>query len=69
MDVVNIISQVGFPIFCVLGLGWWSKYTFDKANEQNDKSLEKIGNLTEAVNHNSEVIVDLVREIHDNKEV
>lgn len=48
MDIVNIISNVGFPIACVFGLGWYVKYVTDKHEKEITKLKESIDNNTKA---------------------
>lgn len=62
-DVVQVISTVGFPIFSFLCCGGALKYVYDKERKSLDNTIEKIGSLTEAVNHNSETLVRLVDEL------
>lgn len=63
MDVVNIISSVGFPIFSFLACGFALKYVYDKERSSLDATIDKIGDLTLAVEHNSEAIRNLVDEL------
>lgn len=62
-DIVQIISTVGFPIFSFLVCGYALKYVYDKERKSLDDTIEKIGTLTEAVNHNSETLARLIDEI------
>lgn len=66
-ELVQIISTVGFPIVSFLIAAYFIKYTYDKTTEANKEAMDKIGALAEAVNHNSEVLVNLVDEIRDSK--
>lgn len=64
MDIVNIISNVGFPIACVIGLGWYVKYVTDK-HEQEIKDLRESQEKTNAENrqaleNNTRAIQELV---------
>ena len=60
MDWVNLISTVGFPI-CAFGVcAWFLRYVYDKSMQMFHDSLDKIGTLAEAVNHNTEVLLNLV---------
>lgn len=60
MDWVNLVSTVGFPI-CAFGIcAWFLKYVYDKSMAMFHDSLDKIGTLAEAVNHNTEVLLNLV---------
>ena len=64
-DIATIISTIGFPIVSFLIAAYFIKYTYDKTAEANKDAMEKIGQLAEAVNHNSEVLVNLVDEIRE----
>lgn len=68
MDFTNIISTLGFPIFAFIVCGLALKYVYDKERASLDKTIEKITDLTQAVNHNSETITRLVDEMNDRKE-
>lgn len=54
-------STVGFPFF--LFAGWGLKYVYDKERKSLDKAVAQLSKLTQAVNHNSEVIVRLSDDI------
>lgn len=62
-EFVTAVSTLGFPIVAFAICAWFLKYVYDKSLAQFDKSLEKLGDLTQAVNHNSEVLSDLVKEV------
>ena len=64
-DLAQIVSTVGFPIFSFLISAYFIKYTYDKTQEEHKLSMEKIGSLADAVNHNSEVLLQLVTEVKD----
>ncbi len=59
-DIVQIITTVGFPIFSFLVAGLALKYVYDRERKSLDDTIGKIGELTQAVNHNSEVLARLV---------
>ena len=61
-DLTTIISTVGFPIFSFLITGFALKYVYDRERKSLDDTIDKIGKLTEAVNHNSEVLSRFVKE-------
>ena len=68
MDWTNLISTVGFPI-CAFGVcAWFLKYVYDKSMQMFHDSLDNIGTLAEAVNHNTEVLLNLVKRMGDNDE-
>ena len=62
-EIMQLVSQVGFPIVCVFLLFWWQKYTYDHTNEVTKNSIDKIGNLAEAVNNNTVVLTHLVEKL------
>ena len=59
----NIISTVGFPIVSFLLCGLALKYVYDRERKSLDETIDKIGNLTMAVEHNAEAIKDLINEL------
>lgn len=59
-DIAQIISTIGFPIVSFLLCGKALKYVYDKERKSLDDAISKLGELTEAVNHNSEVIREYV---------
>jgi len=67
-ELTQIISTVGFPIFSFLLCGYALKYVYDKERNSLDNTIEKLTDLTSAVNHNSETIQRLIdKEISDNE--
>lgn len=62
-DVAQLISTVGFPIVSFLLAGWACKYVYDRERKSLDAAIEKLGELTLAVEKNSEAIRDLAAEI------
>lgn len=63
MDFLNIIQTVGFPIFAFIVCGLALKYVYDKERKSLDDTIDKIGALTMAVEHNSEALRDLAQKI------
>jgi len=67
-ELTQIISTVGFPIFSFLLCGYALKYVYDKERNSLDNTIEKLTDLTSAVNHNSETIQRLIdKEISENE--
>ena len=67
-EFTQIISTVGFPIFSFLLCGYALKYVYDKERNSLDNTIEKLTDLTSAVNHNSETIQRLIdREENENE--
>lgn len=67
-EFMQAISTVGFPIVAFAICAWFLKYVYDKSLAQFDKSLEKLGTLAEAINHNTEVLVRLVERVENDDE-
>ena len=67
-EFTQIISTVGFPIFSFLLCGYALKYVYDKERNSLDNTIEKLTDLTSAVNHNSETIQRLIdKEMKENE--
>lgn len=62
-DLAQIISTIGFPIVSFLLAGWACKYVYDRERKSLDSAIDKLGELTLAVEKNSESIRDLAAEI------
>lgn len=56
MDIVQIISTLGFPIACVIALGWFVKTTFDKISTAN---TNREARLFETIGKQEEVLRQL----------
>ena len=56
-DVVQLISTLGFPIVCCLGLAWYVKYQTDnnakEVKEMRQEHQDEINKVTEALNNNT----------------
>lgn len=59
MDITNIITTVGFPIFSFLVAVWFIKYIYDEEGKRRDKADERITTLTDAVNTNTHTLAEL----------
>ena len=64
-DVVNLITNLGFPIVCVIACAYFINYIIKAEREQNQKREEK---YIETIN-NFSVVIDKVNEnlINNNK--
>lgn len=55
--VLSAISQVGFPIVCVIAMAWYVKYITDKNREEINRIHEKhdteMKEITTAINNNT----------------
>ena len=64
-DVVNLITNLGFPIVCVIACAYFINYIIKSEREENQKREEK---YIETIN-NFSVVIDKVNEnlINNNK--
>lgn len=60
MDYATIstfIQTVGFPVVCVIGMGWYVKYITDQHHEESQKMQEQhrqeMNEVTQALNNNT----------------
>lgn len=67
-EISQIISTIGFPIVSFLLCGLALKYVYDKERTSLDAAISKLGELTMAVEKNSESIRDLAREIRGDRD-
>ena len=72
IDIVQLISNVGFPIFSFIVTGLACKYVYDKETKRNDilinDNMEKLAQLTLAVNNNTVTLQNLVNTMTDKKD-
>lgn len=56
-SLLSAISQVGFPIVCVIAMAWYVKYITDKDREEinriNEKHDTEMKEITTAINNNT----------------
>lgn len=64
-DITQIISTLGFPIFSFIVTGLALKYVYDRERKSLDDTINRLSDLTQAVNHNSEVVSNLVDEMRE----
>ena len=69
MDWMSLISQVCFPIFACVAMGYFIKYSTDNTREDmkqlRKEHEEEVKLLTEAINNNTLVIQRLVDKMED----
>lgn len=63
--IMQAICTVGFPIVAFFVAVYGLKYAFDKSQETNGKAFEELHNLADAVNHNTEVLANLVQRLEN----
>lgn len=68
-EIASAISTIGFPIVSFLISAYFIKYSYDKqlekdkqSDEREDRHWEEISKLTAAVNNNTEVLRDFVKQ-------
>lgn len=63
-DIVNIISTIGFPAACVVGLAWFVKHQTDENTKQMEQmrkeQVEQIKATTEAISNNTLALQQLI---------
>lgn len=68
-NVVQLISTLGFPIVCCLGLGWYVKYVTDKEREERltmqKEHRDEIAQVTTALNNNTLALQKLCDKLGD----
>lgn len=73
MDVIQLISSVGFPIVACLGMGWYVKYQTDSYREEvkdmQKEHKEEIQKMSDALNNNTAALQRLCDKLDggDNK--
>lgn len=72
MDLIQLIPNVGFPIFSFIVAGLACKYVYDKEAKRNDilvnDNMEKLQQLTIAINNNTATLQQLVMEMNNKKD-
>lgn len=68
-QVTQLVSMVGFPIVCCLGMGWYVKYNADKEREErtamNEQHKIEMHEVTEALNNNTLALQRLCDKLGD----
>lgn len=41
-QIIDIISTLGFPVACVIGLGWFIYKIYTDTTKQNNENMEKV---------------------------
>lgn len=58
-EIISMISSVGFPIVACCGMGWY-------VNKRDKEHKEELDTMTQALNRNTEVMVELKTIIQGN---
>ena len=56
--LVDLISSVGFPIVCVIGLGYFIYIAWNNITEQSDKREEKLYDIISNAQANNDKLVE-----------
>ena len=62
--VTDIITNVGFPIACVIALGWFAFYIVRKTNDANHENMEQIQARCQAREEKLYVEIKETREVN-----
>lgn len=54
--ITNLITTVGFPIVCCLGLGW---FIYKFTTQQRDDNIRREDRLLECIDEQSKVLVSI----------
>lgn len=64
MEFIDIISNMGFPIACVVALGYYvreqQKLFSDELTKQREEHKEEVKELTDTITNNTLVVQKLV---------
>ena len=52
--IIDLITTVGFPIVCCLGLGW---FIYKFTNQQRDDNIHREEKLMDCIDNQNEVLV------------
>lgn len=67
MDIIQLISSVGFPIVACIGMGYYVKYQTDsyrdEVKDMRKEHKDEIGKITEALNNNTVALQKLADSI------
>lgn len=63
--LITLLNSFAFPVVAFLICCYALKYSFDKSITQNEKNLEVISKLTEAINNNTITLTELVKEVEN----
>lgn len=63
MDIATLIQSLGFPVACVIALGWFMVKKDDREQTQQEKREDKIMEQLAEVNITNKLILEANREI------
>lgn len=59
--LTELITNLGFPIACVVALAWYSKNTTDKIIQLTEKVTDALVSSTSAIEEVKEVLKQLIK--------
>ena len=59
--LTELITNLGFPIACVVALAWYSKSTTDKIISLTEKVTDALVSSTNAIEEVKEVIKEIIK--------
>ena len=59
--ITTLITSLGFPIVCVIGLAWYSKNTTDKIIALTERVTDALVKSTNAVDEIKDVIKEFIK--------
>ena len=62
-DIIEILSNFGFPVACVVALGWFAFYMVKRTNQTAEKNMVKV---QERCKEREDI---LYKEIKENREI
>lgn len=69
-EIVNAISNLGFPVAYTCAMAWYVKYITDKNREEiadlNTKHHEEMETITDAINNNTIALTKLCERLEAN---
>lgn len=57
-EVAQLISTIGFPIFCVIALGWFIYLAFQKFTQSSEKREEKLYTIIGEAQKTNETLLE-----------
>ena len=60
-SLTELITNLGFPIACVVALAWYSKSTTDKIISLTEKVTDALVSSTNAIEEVKEVIKEIIK--------
>lgn len=66
MNIVDIIQTMGFPIACVIALGWYAYNTTNRIMDLTEKVTNALTTVSGKMEELSDTIKEMIRKGDDN---